>query len=172
MTEWFVDADGDGFGDPERTTLACDVAEGRTDDDNDCDDSDPEKNPIDGCGLDWDGDWKIEGTVTVVILEKKIKDSCTFTLGVTIDSASRETVRTVTRGVCYMPTLGAKAETWVRGSFSDSDHVVGELYVGKDIIEYEATLTPRPDTWKASGTTTTAFMGYKAEVTHELGGSR
>ncbi|MCK6503108.1 right-handed parallel beta-helix repeat-containing protein [Myxococcota bacterium] len=42
---WFADADDDGFGDAANTTMACEEPEGFTDDDRDCDDSDPLRNP-------------------------------------------------------------------------------------------------------------------------------
>ncbi len=40
-----VDADGDGYGDPEQTVMACDPGEGVVEDATDCDDSDPETYP-------------------------------------------------------------------------------------------------------------------------------
>ncbi len=42
---WYDDVDGDGFGDPESSSLACDAPPGMLDDDNDCDDSDSLVNP-------------------------------------------------------------------------------------------------------------------------------
>lgn len=38
---YYLDADSDGFGDPEQTTQACSVPTGYADNDEDCDDSDP-----------------------------------------------------------------------------------------------------------------------------------
>ena len=50
-TEWFVDADGDGFGDPTTARLGC-VASGEVADDTDCDDTDPDVHPeaTESCG--------------------------------------------------------------------------------------------------------------------------
>ncbi|MCK6525288.1 hypothetical protein L6R49_28115, partial [Myxococcota bacterium] len=38
---WYADADGDGFGDADTTLEACDLPSGYTDDDSDCDDTNP-----------------------------------------------------------------------------------------------------------------------------------
>ncbi len=42
---FYSDADGDGFGDPDSPVLACEPGQGLVADSNDCDDSDPERNP-------------------------------------------------------------------------------------------------------------------------------
>jgi hypothetical protein len=42
---WFQDADGDGFGDPDSTLVACSQYAGWVDDDSDCDDTDSAVNP-------------------------------------------------------------------------------------------------------------------------------
>ncbi len=50
-TTWYVDRDGDGFGDPEGATLAgCTPPERFVDDATDCDDEDFFRNPAVGCG--------------------------------------------------------------------------------------------------------------------------
>ena len=43
---WFRDGDGDGYGDPDSTNLACTLPSGYTSDDADCDDSLAEVNPV------------------------------------------------------------------------------------------------------------------------------
>jgi len=43
--EWFADVDGDGFGDPDSTTRACETPSGYTDQARDCDDLDPDIKP-------------------------------------------------------------------------------------------------------------------------------
>ncbi len=42
---WYLDADGDGYGDSTETTEACDEPSGYVDDDTDCDDTDEDINP-------------------------------------------------------------------------------------------------------------------------------
>jgi hypothetical protein len=44
-TTWYIDADGDGFGDPERTVVSCERPADGVDNALDCDDSDPEVHP-------------------------------------------------------------------------------------------------------------------------------
>jgi len=56
---WFLDADGDGYGDPADQIDRCDAPEGRVDNADDCDDTDPARSPAatDVCnGLDDDCD--------------------------------------------------------------------------------------------------------------------
>jgi len=43
--EWYADSDGDGFGDPERSTENCERPENFVDNGDDCNDSDPEVRP-------------------------------------------------------------------------------------------------------------------------------
>ena len=45
---WYVDSDGDGFGDPERFAKACNEPSGWVTDNTDCDDEDEGVNPEDG----------------------------------------------------------------------------------------------------------------------------
>ena len=57
---WYADGDGDGYGDPDNTVLACDLPEGASAEDRDCDDQDPEIHPgateiEDGYDNDCDG---------------------------------------------------------------------------------------------------------------------
>lgn len=60
---WFVDADGDGFGDPWSTVAACESPSDLVAEAGDCDDADPEVNPSasDPCdGLDNDCDGELD----------------------------------------------------------------------------------------------------------------
>ena len=42
---WYTDADGDGYGDPLDSVVACTMPEGTVENDEDCDDADPQVNP-------------------------------------------------------------------------------------------------------------------------------
>ena len=60
MTPWYADADGDGYGDPDASTMACTQPSGTVGDDSDCDDGDSAINPAatetcDGADNDCDG---------------------------------------------------------------------------------------------------------------------
>ncbi|MCP4917839.1 MAG: hypothetical protein GY913_13070 [Proteobacteria bacterium] len=57
---WYADGDGDGYGDPDVTELACEQPSGCVSDDADCDDSDAQSYPgateLEGDGIDQDCD--------------------------------------------------------------------------------------------------------------------
>ncbi len=55
-TTWYADADGDGYGDPDSATLACDAPSGMVDNADDCDDADASLNPDTTWYIDYDGD--------------------------------------------------------------------------------------------------------------------
>ncbi|MFT5587115.1 MAG: hypothetical protein ACI9VR_004723 [Cognaticolwellia sp.] len=62
QSTWYLDRDGDGYGDPDKTTSACDVPAGYAADSSDCDDSSESINPAaseicnDGLDNDCSGD--------------------------------------------------------------------------------------------------------------------
>jgi hypothetical protein len=69
---FYLDADEDGFGDPNSTTLSCEEPEGYTSNNLDCDDIEPEVNPIadeycDGVDNDCDGTSDESGAIDALI---------------------------------------------------------------------------------------------------------
>lgn len=67
-TIWYADADGDGYGDPVATAVACDVPAGYTADNTDCNDADAAVNPaaveVCGNGIDDNCDGVVEEGIT------------------------------------------------------------------------------------------------------------
>ena len=60
---WYADGDGDGFGDPEVSTVACEAGSGQVGDDTDCDDADAGVYPgaLETCDdLDQDCDGQVD----------------------------------------------------------------------------------------------------------------
>lgn len=53
---WWLDGDGDGFGDPDQLTESCEPPSGTVDNGDDCDDTDAERNPDTVWYADADGD--------------------------------------------------------------------------------------------------------------------
>ena len=70
-TDWYDDADGDGYGDPATLERNCLAGSGHVDDDNDCDDGDAAINPgadevCDGADNDCDGDTDEDEAIDVL----------------------------------------------------------------------------------------------------------
>ncbi|MFT4975897.1 MAG: hypothetical protein ACI8S6_001790, partial [Myxococcota bacterium] len=72
-TEWYGDADGDGYGGTTFTTFSCDQPTGYVDNADDCDDLEPDRSPgeveVCGDGLDNDCDGAAEDSCTDLIDE-------------------------------------------------------------------------------------------------------
>ena len=64
---FYVDADMDGFGDPENFILSCDLPPGTTDNNEDCDDTDPNINPDATEVLDNDIDEDCDGVADMSV---------------------------------------------------------------------------------------------------------
>ena len=67
LTEWYLDADGDGFGDPNTSLIECNQPQGFVDNDLDCDDTNPEINPAQAEINDNDIDENCDGQLTSTI---------------------------------------------------------------------------------------------------------
>ena len=78
---WYLDVDGDGFGDPTSGVVSCSGVSGYIEDGTDCDDTDPDENPTDGC--DWDGTYT--GTVSMTADWTGLTDTCIGTATVDVD---------------------------------------------------------------------------------------
>jgi hypothetical protein len=63
--DWYADADGDGYGDPNAATFTCTPPSGTVADNTDCDDTDPAINPATVWYADADGDGAGDPNVTL-----------------------------------------------------------------------------------------------------------
>ncbi len=120
---FYVDADGDGFGDPEQPATRCDAGSGYVEDDTDCNDSDAAVNPADCC---WNGDWS--GTLLASVDAGDFGlQVCSGEVAVHIDQTGSPQL--VGSGSCTMSLLGT-LKIAVTGDIDDADQVTGTLDVG------------------------------------------
>ncbi|QDG49868.1 hypothetical protein FIV42_03665 [Persicimonas caeni] len=71
---WFADSDGDGFGDPSVSTIACEPPSGYVSDDTDCDDNDSAKYISVSGYVDSDGDGYTTGGVQTLCTDGTLPD--------------------------------------------------------------------------------------------------
>ena len=115
--EWFDDVDGDGFGDPAASALACEAPEGGVADDQDCDDTDAAVNPdaAEVCnGVDDDCDDAVDDD------DPSLSDATTWYLDLDEDGYGLESVSTE---ACEQPS------GWVENA-SDCDDTEAEVNPG------------------------------------------
>jgi len=172
MTNWFVDADGDGFGDPERVTLACDDGPGRVLDNTDCDDSDAEANPELGCAGAWDGTWDGTLKVAITVPDLGLSDTCTSTGSFIVEAGATPELRDDGPWTCTSSVGGSMSVT-TSGNFTDEDTIEGQFDAdsGTVLLDFTAELDEtRGMTSKGSNTET--VDGLKILVEHELTATR
>lgn len=95
MSEWYTDADGDGYGDATAATLACGAPTGTVSDASDCDDGDSAENPAAVERCDGDDD-DCDGTID----ESDAVDTTTFYVDADDDGYGGGTAVTA----CALPT--------------------------------------------------------------------
>jgi hypothetical protein len=138
---WFPDSDGDGYGDPAGEVVSCSAVSGYIEDGTDCDDTDPDENPVDGC--DWDGTYT--GTVTLTADWSGLTDTCTGTATVDVDDEA-------------VPQLdGTLSCTWT-GFFS---HIFGSISgtIEGDMIDVSEA---EGDMWLSTKLTETFYGSFTA----------
>jgi Putative metal-binding motif len=121
--EWYVDNDGDGYGDPDSSVYACEEPAGAVDNGLDCDDSDPgepvhvgEGGAIElDSGLTGDSGFGAPGSLTnpypTVQEGVDIADVCVFVLpGIYVEDVS------ITDGSLLVLGLGGPGETTISGT--------------------------------------------------------
>ncbi|MFT4979168.1 MAG: hypothetical protein ACI8S6_005078, partial [Myxococcota bacterium] len=79
---WYPDSDGDGYGDVQGEVAACEAPSGYIADGEDCDDTDVDANPADGC--DWSGTYTGDFIIDASAF-KVLADTCTGTAEIEVD---------------------------------------------------------------------------------------
>ncbi|MCB9761223.1 MAG: putative metal-binding motif-containing protein [Alphaproteobacteria bacterium] len=157
-TTWYVDSDGDSFGDPSNTEVACEMPAGTVTDGNDCDDGDPDVYPgaVELCnGVDDDCDpnttedgvataWDSSGNPQDITADVTGSSSAPAAIEVTGDATVR-----FCDGTFYVTidvTADALIESWGGASATTLDGAGGGAVIystadGVDITVRELTVT-------------------------------
>jgi hypothetical protein len=90
---WYADADGDGYGDPDTASVACNAPSGTVADDSDCDDAEATTNPgadehCDGHDDDCDGDVDEDDAVDTTRFYADVDDDGFGDAGSTLDACN------------------------------------------------------------------------------------
>ncbi|MFT5680840.1 MAG: hypothetical protein ACI8RZ_001746 [Myxococcota bacterium] len=130
---WYPDADGDGFGDSASEVVSCSAVSGYIEDGTDCDDTDPDENPVDGC--DWDGAYT--GTVFLTADWSGLTDTCTGTAAVDVDDEAEpqlEGTLSCTWTGFFSHIFGPITGT-LEGEMIDVSDAEGEMALSTKLIE-------------------------------------
>lgn len=166
MSTWYRDEDRDGFGDPDRTTLACDLAPGRSADNTDCDDQDATKNPDLGCSGAWDGDWDATLEVDVTIPDLGLSETCSPSGRIVVDEASKPAV-SAPRGFLCSTTAGSST-VGLEADFVSETRIEGELDVDGELVDFEAEFSSEPDRLRGKGSESITVGGFRVDVSYSL----
>ncbi|MFK7930855.1 MAG: putative metal-binding motif-containing protein [Myxococcota bacterium] len=166
-TVWFRDTDGDGFGDPGASLRACDVGAGRTADNTDCDDTDAEKNPRDGCVGPFDGTWDVQADFTISSREIGVL-SCTGTGEFEIEEGASVEVTADDPWIC-VGIPGDPELSWT-GAFDDDDSISGRYTLEGESFDYAADFSGNDLVGKGSESRIIDDINFT--VSYELTGTR
>ena len=140
---WFADLDGDGYGDADSSTNACEAPTGYTGDATDCDDDDTLVNPgmdelCDGVDTDCDGTYDDSGTATFVSSAGEPTDLSTLLAGSSAAPAaetfSTEGTLSFCEGTWYV-NLDVEADLEILGRAADAVDVVLDGAATGTVIE-------------------------------------
>lgn len=168
--DFYLDGDGDGFGDPGQKILACDLAPGRVLDATDCDDEDAEANPELGCPNAWDGTWDGSLALTVSVPRFGLTTSCTASGQLTLEAgADPELIHKDAAWVCSSGTRTLKV--LFDAGFSNLTTMAGTLDAEGLVLPMRIELDD-VEGLTASGTSSQVVDGVTVEAEYSLEASR
>jgi hypothetical protein len=163
MTSWYVDADGDGYGDPDNLVEVCHAGSGYSDDGTDCDDTDALLTPDNECDAGWTGTYT--GDVAYTATAFGITDTCSasgVTVNVVEDSAAPQLSGSFT---CTWATLTTTETITMEGTFiSDADMTIS-MSAGDAVLEDWDTTFEEPGSFYGEIAGTTEIFGQAVTYT-------
>ncbi len=171
---WYRDADSDGFGDASEAQDACDMPDGYTDNDRDCDDSD--SSITDEC---WDTghegfrDGTYFGTIEVeVVIAGFLSDTCAGDMTIYVDEYGDPQISG--EGSCSFSGILSDAGTQtgeLDGSITSDPDCEGEISVGAFASDWSGSFTD-DDTIEGEFSGSTTYSGWPVDYTGYFTGER
>ncbi|MFT5680298.1 MAG: hypothetical protein ACI8RZ_001204 [Myxococcota bacterium] len=154
---FYIDGDGDGYGDPDLPTSRCDAASGAVTDNTDCNDEVAAANPADGC---WSGDWI--GTLAASVDAGSFgTDICFGTINALIDMT--DTPMFSGAGGCTTVMLG-DLTVEIDGNIDGTDQIIGTFDVGGVVTDkWTGTITESGLTGFATGSGNLSGVSFTYE---------
>jgi hypothetical protein len=123
----YEDDDGDGYGNPDVSLWSCNVPSDYVLNGDDCDDTNPDRNPLLGC--DWNGAYA--GIVSLTVVISGVSDTCTARLSMDVDEA--DSPAGFGTSTCSWAGLAAgligDVDFEIEGDFSASDEMEGDVSI-------------------------------------------
>ena len=166
MTEWYVDADGDGYGDPDNLVEVCHAGSGYSADGTDCDDTDALLTPENECDAGWTGTYTGDFEYSATL--GGFSDVCSgsgVTFSVVEGGTPPELSGTFT---CTWATLTTSETVAITGTFISETELDVDISVGDAALETFTAELEDPGTLYSEIAGTTELLGQAVTYTGTL----
>jgi hypothetical protein len=160
FSEFYGDADSDGWGDPSAVSLGCDAGPGQVDNALDCDDADPKVG--EQCA-GWDGSYSGSFEMVVSVADLGVNDTCSGTAEIEVVEGNKTQITGVVEcsfSGMISTLIGADWDANITGGFDSEDTALGDLeLIGLITDSWEGAFAGNTLTGELSGSTT--YEGFK-----------